>query len=338
MKKISVFLVALCVLIGSQPISILAEEQVVESNWSSILKELEPSDKTTEELLREAPDYSGEPTFNPQLQAFIDKLKENSNAETVQNIYSHTFVFERMTPDLTSEEIEALNSVRELCFFIQTNNEGIEGKTQSNWVEMIESSDHLASSDPDFYELISQVALNNGMALEAYVYNNFIQEGPIITMTVNQYLEKAVPFAEYQYNLETQEVTQTNRPDIALTPYNFSILYGIEVENNYPYQAIPSSFEIPVLRNSPQNQNTPSADEESDLADEEDDFTPEKAFKAIMDKEGYNPEDIKMEMNEYIETEDSYLIVLSSVSLKKNGGSGTVAKYMVDRELNVTMQ
>ncbi|MBG9984697.1 DUF1002 domain-containing protein [Aerococcaceae bacterium DSM 111022] len=262
-------------------------ENSIVLTWPEALGELS-APKTKEEILDgERLDYSDQETYNPIFQKFADAFY--SAVETDQSIdelYSHTFVFERITPTLTGDEKNALNALRSAMYEYKANGDMSEGQTKSYWTTLIQEFETLKTTDPELAEIYNQIALVTGYAPEAYAFTNLAQDGTQVSVTIqdNSIPEQPV-LGTYVYDVATGEIFAQDTAADSLVPlagvFDFNARYGATVENQYQGTPISSEYTIPGYEPEESSEETSSEDEESesDETSVEEEISSEESFE-----------------------------------------------------------
>lgn len=237
-------------------------EQSIQEDWTDVLAGLEGSVPAEELLAAERVDFSDTETYHPILQAFSDELYRVIEAgEVVDRVYSDTFIFEAMSPDLTSEEKSALNHLRTVMYQYAANQDEFiaSGEYQpgftsikENWTNKLNAFEGLKASDPVQAEIISRLAIATGRAPQVYNYVNPTQEGTVISLE-NMWDNPAgnqADFTIYSFDVATDEMSELDVVTNEMVPlqaaYDFNAIYGVSVENLYQSQVeIPADYTLP---------------------------------------------------------------------------------------------
>lgn len=275
-------------------------DQSFKADWSSILAN-EESQMTVEEIQnRQKADFSDESQYHPIIPALYQAFDQSVAAgERVDAIYAHTFIVEKMQPELSEASRTALNELRHLMYQYtatfedqlrqEAQAQGVElASIKDQWLAKLNAAQAARSSDTNLAELIQLTANATGFAPEVYTYSDFTQEGKIISFTISEDSPlKNTVLGHYQYDLEAgvlsrwDEVTATTAP-IAMA-YDFSAVYGVGVENLYQGQAIDPAYMLPGY----QPVETTTSGEESEQTSLE--TSPETSVESV-EEEGMDPQ------------------------------------------------
>lgn len=236
-------------------------EQSIQENWVDVLAGLEGAVSAEELLVAERVDYSDTNTYHPIIQAFSNELyRIVESGEVVDGLYSDTFVFELMTPSLTTEEKTALNQLRTVMYQYAANQDELlaSGEYQAdftsikeNWMNKLNAFENLKVSDPVLAEIITRLAVATGRSPQVYDYMNPTQEGSVISLeNVWDNITNTADYNVYTFDVATDEMSQLDVVSNEMVPlagaYDFSSVYGVAVENNYQAQVeIPAEYTIP---------------------------------------------------------------------------------------------
>lgn len=236
-------------------------EQSIQENWSDVLAGLEGAVSAEDLLAAERVDFTDANTYHPIIQAFSDEMyRVIETGEAVDGVYSDTFVFEAMTPELTSEEKAALNHLRTIMYQYAANQDEFiaSGEYQpgyanikEDWINKLNAFESMKVSDPVLAEIISRLAVATGRAPQVYNYVNPTQEGSVISLenVWDNPAGNTADFNIYTFDVATDEMSQLDVVSNEMIPlqgaYDFSNIYGVSVENNYQAQVeIPAEYTI----------------------------------------------------------------------------------------------
>lgn len=232
--------------------------------WSEVLASTETVASVEDILAMDRQDFSDQAVYHPIMQAFLDRFYEIAEAgESATYLYSHTFIFENMTANMTPADTQALNWIRTLIYqyteastlemrkaeFAAMGIEPISLQTQ--WLDQINAYQSLASNDPVMYELFTQIANASGLAPEVFIYGDVQQEESLITsMIYSDEISHYSVVGSYQINTLDDAISYIDPTTLEATTVNpsfdFLANYGVEVENQYqPLITIPADFTIP---------------------------------------------------------------------------------------------
>lgn len=231
-------------------------------SWSQLLSSQEGAVPAADLLAAERPDFSDEAVYHPAIQAFYNNFYGLVEAgETVDTLYSHTFVFEALTPNLSATELDALNQLRVLIYQYAANSEadreaaattaGIEYITlKDHWLNQLNSAESLRAQNPVLAEIIQRIANATGLAPEVFSYAEMTQSEELINFFIRwDAVSHMTMMADVEFSLADDSMVQydevlgtaTNLPDT----FDFASVYGVQVENQYVQQEIPADFTIP---------------------------------------------------------------------------------------------
>ncbi|MBG9986659.1 DUF1002 domain-containing protein [Facklamia sp. DSM 111018] len=224
-----------------------------DKDWSAVLPGLEAT-MSLEDILAQGPaDFSDSDKFHPIIPAMFDAFYAKAEEGTrIDDLYAHTFILEKMQPELSTESRAALDQLRELMFQYTTATSENPDTIRDQWVQKLQAANSLRTSDPVLAEIVQLTANATGYAPEVYTYMEFEQEGKVISFTVAEDSpEKLTVLARYQYDLETQTLSEVDEISMEPAPmatdtFDFASVYGVAVENLYvPSVEILPDYTIP---------------------------------------------------------------------------------------------
>lgn len=251
-------------------------ENSIVMSWPEQLASLSEAKSADEILEADRLDYTDQDKFHPAFQAFSDKLYQLIEQDApIQELYGHTFVFEKMTPNLTGDEKRALNELRTVMFEYSANKDSQPDQTKTIWTQTLNDFESLKTTDPTLAEIYQRIANASGYAPEAYMYIDLEQDDKEIKVSVRDESRPDQPIVgTYVYNLETGEISEVDSATDTLIPiadtFDFNAVYGVNVENNYPAQPISPDYTIPgyTPESSTSEEERSESDEEETSSDE----------------------------------------------------------------------
>ncbi|XJS11397.1 DUF1002 domain-containing protein [Aerococcaceae bacterium WGS1372] len=236
-------------------------ETSIQENWTDTLTQLDGAVSPEDLLAAEKYDFSDQEIYHPIIQAFSDELYRVIEAgEFVDSLYSDTFVFEQMSPQLSIEEKSALNQLRTVMYQYAANLDSeISAENQQagftsvkdSWLSKIQNFENLKQSDPFLAEIITRLSIASGRAPQVYDYSAVSQEGTVITIenVWNNPTGQSADFITFNFDVETDLMTQLDVVSNTVVDlsgaYDFASLYGVPVDNNYQASVeIPADYKI----------------------------------------------------------------------------------------------
>lgn len=232
-------------------------ESSIQVNWADQLAQLVGAVPVEELLTAERVDYSDQAVYHPIIQAFSDELYRVMEAgEFVDSLYSDTFVFEQMTPQLSNEEKSALNQLRTVMYQYAANLDNVitEDNQQAGftsikekWMNNIQNFESLRQSDPVLAEIITRLSIASGRAPQAYDYTALSQEGTVITIenVWNNPTGHLADFTIFYFDVATDAISELDEVSNSVielpATFDFASVYGVTVDNNYQ-----ATVEIPA--------------------------------------------------------------------------------------------
>lgn len=256
----------------------------ISENWFDQLNTITET-QTAEELIgKERKTYTDQAKYHAIIQKFSDKfyqLIEQNGA--IDELYSHTFVFERLNPTLKPEERQALNELRTLMYQYKASKEVTPGETKDYWTGLIGSFDILKGKDASLTEIYNKIAMASGLAPEAYTYSELTQNDSKISVKISDDSRPEKPvLGVYVYDLNTGEVFVKDSATDALIPLsavmNFNGIYGVNVDNNYMGMTIANDYAIEGYVREQSSSSTTSSQESVSSSDESEMFDMDEAL------------------------------------------------------------
>ena len=222
--------------------------------WKEVLAGIKEG-KTADELLK-MKDETLAKVQNPVIKAMFNKFYEklaDPNSILVDN-YAHTFVLEKITPNMQPADKQALNQLRK--FVIQTILErekdltgraGFKPVTQ-RYLGLLDYTDKL-NNDPVQKAIIDKVAVATGYGSEVAAFEFVEQKGDEISLhlTTDQ-IDHQATLLWAKYNVKTGAVSTGIEPNFKqVNPvFDFAAEYGVAVQGQYtPAVEIPADYKIP---------------------------------------------------------------------------------------------
>ena len=245
-------------------------ENSIVQTWPEALSELSTS-KTKEEILdAERMDFSDQESYNPIFQKFADAYYQAVEADQpIDELYSHTFVFERMTPTLTGDEKKALKTLRTAMFEYKSNADMNADETKTYWTNLLQGFEATKTSDAQLAEIYNQIALATGYAPEAYTFTDLTQEGTQISVTIRDDSRPEQPvLGTYVYDVADGQIYAQDTAADSLVPlsgaFDFNAVYGVTVENQYQGIEISPEYTIPGYEPEESSEETTSEEESAE--------------------------------------------------------------------------
>lgn len=233
-------------------------DNALNAPWSEVLNNIDDQEvKTTEELLQaERQNYDDTTIYHPIIPAMFKAYYQGLETQQLdaQSLYAHTFVLEKVLPDLKPEEKQALNQLRlNLYYYVKqqdaqlANVAGEQFKTlKTRWLNQLTYALNLAA-DAATQSLVEQFAVATGLAPEAYLYH-LVQDGNSVTaMVKTNELTHEAAVATLMYDT----ASQTIMPDPLVmganaTVFDFNAVYGVPVQSMYqPAYPLTVDFTLP---------------------------------------------------------------------------------------------
>lgn len=231
-------------------------------SWTQILSSQEGAVAAADLLAADRTDYSDASVYHPAIQAFYNTFYGLVEAgEPVDTLYSHTFIFEALSPNLTAAELDALNQLRAFSYQYTANSEaereaaaaaaGLEFvPLKDQWLNQLNAADSLRAQDPVLAEIIQRIANATGLAPEVFSYAEMTQNNEFINFFVRwDAVSHMTMMADVEFNLTDGSMVQYDEVLGTATPlastFDFASTYGVQVENQYTLQEIPVDFTIP---------------------------------------------------------------------------------------------
>lgn len=231
-------------------------------SWSQLLSSQEGAVAAADLLAAERTDFSDATVYHPAIQAFYDSFYGLVEAgETIDNLYSHTFIFESLTANLTATELDALNQLRVLIYQYAANNEadreaaaasvGIAHVSlKDQWLNQLNAADSLRAQDPVLAEMIQRIAHATGFAPEVFNYAEMTQANDVVNFFIRwDAVSHMTMMADVEFNLADDSIVQYDEvlgtASTLPATFDFASAYGVQVENQYAGLEIPADFTIP---------------------------------------------------------------------------------------------
>lgn len=248
--------------------------------WEDLLREAEAPQSVEDLLAKGVPDFTGE-AYHPAIQALADRLIEVIQAgEYPELIYSHTFILEEMLDNPSSDERNALNTIRMMAYEYMANLDENPGYTKDRLLSQLERHDQLVLEDPILFEIIQQISLANGLAPEVYDYSyDIFQEGTLISSRLYSDRESHLSsMGGWAYDLISGQVLEEafDQPGVyqpVSASFSFQEFYGVPVENTYQGAAIPGDYSLPGYE--PQDELEADGEESSESLEVQDNLSEE---------------------------------------------------------------
>ncbi|MDO4432573.1 MAG: DUF1002 domain-containing protein [Aerococcaceae bacterium] len=228
--------------------------------WVDVLASIEEK-KSVEDLLQMgSPDYSAA-EYHPIIQAFFNKFYQIAQeGGRIETLYSHTFIAEKMLPNLSAESKRALNQLRVYLYQYAENEEpqrkaiyesaGLPYKTlRDSWTDQLNWASAFQYGAPELNEVIQKAALSSGLAPEVFVYHLSQTDHFIRIEARFDAIVDATLVGTHQYNVAIEELSYLDAVAgtfiSAPLTFDFQQAYGVPVENGYvPTVAIPLDLRL----------------------------------------------------------------------------------------------
>lgn len=229
--------------------------------WLDVLSSIDQKATVEELLAMERKDYSDASLYHPIIPALFNRFYQLAEQkENMQTLYSHTFIVEKMLPNLTKEAKQALNQLRVYIYQYAENDEEMRKSTfesaglpyvslRDAWIERLNAANNWVVANPTLYEIFTKVALSSGFALETSMYQESQTPEGIQVEVRWDSITHANLQGLYVYVPETQALTQLDQisGNVVQSPaaFDFKAEYGVEVVNGYvPMNEIPANYRV----------------------------------------------------------------------------------------------
>lgn len=253
---------------------------------------------TTEDILKfERTDLSDSNIYHPIIAKFYDDFTTQvTNRRSVQELVSHTFVFEEITPEIKPEERAALNQLRWFAFqyFLNEFEDQREPAFDQHKIpyreELLRRLDahETLIQDANMKEIYNLISQTTGYSMQAYAtHNTLLELDEQVYQEFSFWFDQVSgeEYALFSYHFETGSVgtrgigTENIK---TVQPLDFKKLYNVSVQNNYqPSSSIQitteaqqkldeikaakeaeASSEEPVVEPEPEPESEPAVEEE----------------------------------------------------------------------------
>lgn len=229
--------------------------------WLDVLSSIDQKATVEELLAMERKDYSDATKYHPIIPALFNRFYQLAESKgNMQTLYSHTFIIEKMLPNLTPEAKQALNQLRVYIYQYNENDEEMRKATfesfglpyvslRDAWIEQLNAANNWAVANPVLYEVFTKVALSSGLALEASVYKESQKPEGIQIEVLWDAVTQMNLQGIYNYSPETQILNVLDQisgnVNQAPATFDFKAEYGVEIVNGYvPAMEIPANYTV----------------------------------------------------------------------------------------------
>lgn len=214
--------------------------------WLEILPTL-TNHPSREELAKEKPtelNLDDETLYHPAIKAMYTAMRgiiESGEGDT-KRLYSHTFVYEALRPNIPPHEHQALNLIRTLAYYnMAAPLDEAEADLLRDYLmgEVERAASHI-QENPVEATAIQAIANATGLAPQAYRYfGEEPQEEQWLSYRIEETDGSGV-IGSYAYDTQTHDILDLNNNNQPIDPtFNFEQAYGVVVENEWiPYAEI----------------------------------------------------------------------------------------------------
>lgn len=220
------------------------EKSILKTDWKEELAGLDKSYSRDELLKMKAKDYSDNSKYHAIINAlyqYLILMIRNNKVSSVKEVYSHTFVIEKILGNLTSDESSAITEMRKLCYYYISWKEDKQLKasntsTKQEFLSRLDAYEGL-NKTPSLKEIINRISIATGESYEVYPFVEFSQDGDILHLVIDGLHHITVDFnlssGDCSYEIDGKKY----RHEL----YDFNKVYKVKVKNKY--QSIVESFE-----------------------------------------------------------------------------------------------
>lgn len=180
--------------------------------WTTVLQGLSPV--TPDQLLdQERIDYSNTEIYSPLMQAIQSELFRRIEAgESIEDLYSATFVYEASQAQISNDNQHALNELRTIMYQYAAN-EDLNNignphyvPVKDRWLSQIVN---LTYTSPDYQEMLRQLTVATGLAPQVYNYQPVDSHNTTINfqVSVDQSDNSTDEIMNVTYDLDNGEMT-----------------------------------------------------------------------------------------------------------------------------------
>ena len=268
--------------------------------WIEILPTL-TNHPTREELAKEKPtelNLDDETLYHPAIKAMYTAMRgiiESGEGDT-KRLYSHTFIYEALRPNIPPHEHQALNLIRTLAYYdMAAPLDDAEATLLRDYLmgEVQRAASHI-QEDPVEATAIQAIANATGLAPQAYRYFGEEPQDPNWLAYRIEETDGSNTVGRYAYDTKTHEILDLDNNNQPINPtFNFEQVYGVAVDNEWiPYAEIaavnPESQpkEQEEAKEQDQQESTESVEESKDEPQEEPKEEPQEESKEEQPQEG----------------------------------------------------
>lgn len=220
------------------------EKSVLETDWKEELAGLDKSYSRDDILKMKRENYSDSSKYHAIINAlyqYLILMIKNNKVSSVKEVYSHTFVIEKVLGNLTSEEVSAITEMRKLCYYYISWKEdkklkAFDSSTKQEFLNRLDAYEALDKT-PSLKEIINRISIATGESYEVYPFVEFSQDGDILHLVIDGLHQITVDF-----NLSSGECSyEIDGKKYHHELYDFNKTYKVEVKNKY--QSIVESFD-----------------------------------------------------------------------------------------------
>lgn len=214
--------------------------------WIEILPTL-INHPSREELAKEKPtelNLEDQTLYHPAIKAMYTKMRSiiESGQGDSKRLYSHTFIYEALSPNVPPQEHQALNLIRTLAYYnMAASLDEVEaGLLRETLIGEIQRVVNGIRENPQEATAIQAIANATGFAPQAYNYYGEEPEQAHWLVYRIEDTDTAEVMGRYAYDTQTKDILDlnNNQQPINLT-FNFEDDYGVAIENDWiPYAEI----------------------------------------------------------------------------------------------------
>lgn len=234
---------------------------IVGVSASNLDDELNTEEWTLEDLnILDYPNYVSSSEYHPIIETLFDRFFDGFNDEVglriseLRQLLSHTYIIKAMTPELSTDEISALDllvnyiylSVDVLSdYYIEeqianiTNFQVPERTLVEIWFHRTNEFEALRETNPKQYDHMQMIGIVTGFDPRVYGYELESDGFYIIQRNENLFIDQ--PTTIMRYNEDSNNFDELNPYDRGILPFekrlDFTAIYGIDIPNNYIFSS-----------------------------------------------------------------------------------------------------